>query len=169
MSRIDHTRLLPSHITIPDCNSYQVRIVRSGVEQSKSFSFSGNPARALALAVAWRDQLLAVVGIAGNDLGEFRTVPLSHKKSGCPVGVTCYLRKDKRRNSRKEYLVYGVHFKLGGKSTTKSFQVGDINVVTTAQCEQASATALAFRQAYVLASKQGTTLNLEDWINWRNL
>ena len=160
-------RLLPAHITIPNWSAYQVRIVRDGVEHSESFSwkkFAGEMA-ALAEAIKWRDAKLAELG--ASPVG-FRDKPLRNKKSGCPAGITAYLRSDHRRNGLPQYLTYGVHYTNSkGKKSTRSFQVGNIEMISQLDKEHAALTAMAFRADYICCRRNGVEFKPEKYASWQ--
>lgn len=160
-------RSLPAHVTIPNWNAYQVRIVRDGVEHSKSFSWThyAGESKALVAAVQWRDAKLAELGMP---LSTLRKTPLRHKKSGCPAGITAYYRVDKRREGLPQYLTYGVNYRNSkGKACTKSFQVGHVEIISQEDKEHAALTAMAFREEYVWCRLHGVDFAPERYVSWR--
>lgn len=164
-------RDLPAHVTIPNWNAYQVRIVRNEVEYSKSFPWSrAGQAAALEAAVMWREAQLAALGPAWNDKGGLRRKPLRHKKSGYPVGITCYLRSDRRKSGDPLYLTFGVNYiNRKGKKTTRSFQVGNIEIIGQRDKEHAEQTAKAFRAEYEWCRCHGKIFKPERYVRWREV
>ena len=160
-------RQLPAHITIPNWSAYQVRIVRDGVEHSESFSWKGyaGESKALEAAVLWRDATLAALGTCESGL---RAKPLRNKKSGCPAGITAYLRTDRRREGLPQYLTFGVHYSQSGKNRTKSFQVGNVEIISQPNKEHAALTAVAFRDDYVWCRRNNVAFCPERYVNWRH-
>ena len=161
-------RNLPKHITIPNSNSYQVRITKNSIEYSLSFSWTEyeSKKKALSAAVMWRDMKLKELGrsLVRNDL---RTRVLSNKKTKLPVGITRYYRTDKRRQNRPQYMVFGVNYiKSDGHNTSKSFQVGNIENITKAQIKHAELTATAFRKEYENCFKNNKIFNTDKYLNW---
>ena len=159
-------RILPAHITIPNWDAYQVRIVRNGEEHSESFSWRAHAGESAALeaAVEWRDKKLAELG---GSTASLRDKPASNKKSGCPAGITAYLRADHRREGIPQYLTYGVNYKRRGKSATKSFQVGNIEIISQLDKEHAALTAIAFRTEYVWCRRNGAEFDPDKYSGWR--
>ncbi len=164
-------RALPAHITQPNFNGYQVRIVRSAYEHSRTFSWTtyGGETKALAAAVAWRDNLLKQLPPAENDKGAFRRSPLRHKTSWGRVGITRYLRIDRRKMGQPRYLTFGVNWvDHDGLRKTKSFQVGKIEDISWQDEVHAANTAEAFRMEFEFCCESHKTFNPEKYDGWRN-
>ena len=159
-------RDLPAHITIPNWSAYQIRIVRDGIEHSASFSWAqyAGESGALEAAVEWRDAKLEELGQRQILL---RDKPLRHKKSGCPAGITAYFRVDRRREGHPQYLTYGVNYIQDGKARTKSFQVGNIEIISQLDKEHAALSAMAFRDEYVWCRHSGVAFQPNRYNNWR--
>lgn len=163
-------RSLPAHITIPNWDAYQVRIVREGAEYSASFSwriFRGKR-NALSEAVKWRDRMLQALPPASNEKGVFRTSPLSHKMSWGRVGVTRYVSADKRKSGRPLYLRFGVNWIDGnGKRRTKSFQVGRVGDFEWMFEVHAANTAEAFRTEWEYCQAKSLPFDDSRYLAWR--
>lgn len=162
-------RGLPKHITIPNFNGYQVRIVRDGTEHSKSFPWSTHgKAAALEAAVAWRDTVIAKLPDPGNAKGGFRTKPLSHKSSWGRVGVVRTVSPDRRRDCNVHYVRYSVSWvDATGKARAKTFQVGRARDVTRAEEVHASLTAEAFRSEWEFCQRTGERFDPSVYDSWR--
>lgn len=92
-------------IDSPKSHGYQVHIERNGTVITKHFSDSRytSPSAARKAAIAYRDEMLAEVPRAGNQLG-YRTVP--HSNTG-EVGISLtYMTR--RQGDRKPYLTVSV-------------------------------------------------------------
>lgn len=163
-------RALPAHITIPNWDAYQVRIVRDGVEHSKSFSLNAYSSNSLALdaAVAWRDAKLADLPAAQNEKGKTRRQPLPHKRSWNRVGITRYFRGDLRKQGNPKYLTFGVNW-VGsdGKKRTKSFQVGRLGEFTWQDEVRAANTAEAFRSEFEYCQAIGLSFDFKRYAKWK--
>lgn len=163
-------RTLPAHITCPNWDAYQVRIVREGQELSASFSWNlyGGKRKALQEAVRWRDTQLAGLPPAGNAKGEFRQTPLVHKRSWGRVGVTRYVSADARKPGKPLYLRFGVNWvDATGKPRTKSFQVGRVEDISDADETHAANTAEAFRAEWEFCRRTGRQFDDTKFRNWR--
>lgn len=163
-------RSLPAHITIPNWDAYQVRIVRNGREYSASFSWNmyGTEKAALAHAVKWRDTILAALPPSGNERGQFRTKPLSHKQSWGRVGITRYITADARKAGRPEYLRFGVNWvDSAERRRTKSFQVGRVGEIEWELELHAANTAEAFRTEWEFCQATGRPFDDEKYREWR--
>ena len=163
-------RTLPAHVTIPNWDAYQVRIVRDGHEYSASFAWSlyGGKSKALSEATRWRDKMLAALPPAGNVKGAFRTQPLSNKWTWGRVGVTRYVSADARKNGRPEYLRFGVNWiDEDGKRRTKSFQVGRLGEFDWQIELHAANTAEAFRTEWEYRRAKGRPFDESRYAAWR--
>lgn len=163
-------RALPAHITIPNWSAYQVRIVRDGQEYSASFGWNeAGPQKALSEAVAWRDKMLESLPDAGNEEGQFRSMPLRHKFSWSRVGVTRYVSKDYRKPGHPEYLRFGVNWTDSeGRRRITSFQVGRLGVVSEADERHAANTAEAFRAEWEFCTKNGFPFEAFIYKKWKD-
>ncbi len=135
------------HITEPDTFGYQVRIIRRGKENSRYFSHKiwGNRSKSLTAAIAWRDQMLVV--LKGS-----RTRFLKHPRNKTSTGITGVSKTVKFNSSKgKSYLCYTVFWVFRGKSRNKTFQVGNIETLTTDDELHAFRTARLFRRCYEFA------------------
>ncbi len=162
-------RSLPRHITIPNWAAYQVRIVRDGREYSASFPWSryADQSAALDAAVSWRDAMLVRLGPPRDGTG-LRKSPLAHKTSYGRVGITRYLRTDSRKASRPQYLTFGVNYTdRRGSRRTKSFQVGNVEIVGGKEERHAARTAEAFRAEYEWSRRCGRVFRPERYARWR--
>lgn len=162
-------RGLPKHITIPNFNGYQVRVVRDGVEHSKSFPWSaGGKAMALLDAVAWRDSLLRTLPPPGNAKGGYRSKPLSHKTSWDRVGVVRTVGCDRRRSLTVQYVRYSVSWvDKTGKARVKTFQAGRADSITRADEVHTSLTAEAFRSEWEFCQRTGERFEPWRYDSWR--
>lgn len=163
-------RALPEHVTIPNWDAYQVRIVRDGHELSASFGWNlyGGKRSALRETVRWRDRMLAVLPPAGNAKGGFRRAPLANKRTWERVGVTRYVSADRRRPGQLVYLRFGVNWiDANGKRRTKSFQVGRVEDRTDAEELHAANTAEAFRAEWEFCQLSGHDFDERKYRNWR--
>lgn len=111
-------------------SGYQVRIVRRGKESSRYFSHKlwGSKAKSLKAAIAWRDQMLAV--LKGSRTRYLK--PPKNKASTGITGVCRVIKVDHRRS--KSYLCYTVFWVDNGKSRSKTFYVGNVGCVRTMTC-----------------------------------
>ncbi|WGK63452.1 hypothetical protein QAO71_16915 (plasmid) [Halopseudomonas sp. SMJS2] len=162
-------RLLPDNITIPSYDAYQVRIVRGDHEYSATFAWSrfDSNEQALHAAVNWRDQILAQLPDPGNGRGGFRTSPMAHKRSFGRVGITRYLKKDRRRSGSPVYLVYGINWTdSDGSARVKQFQVGRIGTFEWHQELHASLTAEAFRTEWEFCRSTGQVFEPDRYHGW---
>lgn len=142
------SRNLPSNITIPSYDAYQVRIVRDGHEYSATFAWSryGSQDQALSEAVAWREAMLAKLPPAAISLGSFRHTPQKNKRSYNRVGISRYIGVDRRKLGAPGYLRFAVNWVDGtGKPRVTSFQVGKVGSFTWEDELHAACTAEAFR------------------------
>ncbi len=123
------SRDLPSNITIPAFDAYQVRIVREGHEYSATFAWAryGSKDRALSEAVAWRDRMLAKLPPAATTIGSFRVTSQKNKRSYNRVGISRYIGVDRRKLGAPGYLRFAVNWVDDtGHSRVTSFQVGKV-------------------------------------------
>ena len=163
-------RALPAHVTIPNWDSFQVRISRDGVEHSASFAWNAysDQRAALAAAVQWRDARLAELPPAENLKGSTRTKPLKHKTTWGQVGVTRYFRTDARKQGKPLYLTFGVNWiDHTGRRRTKSFQVGRDTEISWQDELHAANTAEAFRLEFEYCLKSGVVFNPDKYKLWR--
>lgn len=162
-------RGLPKHITIPNFDGYQVRVVRDGVEHSKSFPWSaGGKAMALLDAVAWRDRLLSTLPEAGNAKGGYRSKPLSHKTSWDRVGVVRTVGCDRRRSLTVQYVRFSVSWvDATGRARVKTFQAGRADSITQADEVHTSLTAEAFRSEWEFCQRNGERFEPWRYDSWR--
>ncbi|SER40384.1 MULTISPECIES: hypothetical protein [Pseudomonas] len=165
-------RLLPDNITIPGYDAYQVRIMRGDYEYSATFAWSRfvSKEKALRAAVNWRDRMLAKLPNAGNGRGSFRTSPMAHKRSVGRVGITRYLKKDRRRLGCPVYLVYGVNWTDDqGRKRVKQFQVGRMGTFECHQEMHASLTAEAFRTEWEFCRSTGQVFEPDPYQCWKEV
>lgn len=162
-------RELPAHITIPNWDGYQVRIVREGQEYSASFAWSnGGKRAALAEAVRWRDTMLAALPVAGNVKGQYRDQPLSNKRSWSRVGVTRYVSIDRRRAGRPVYLRFGVNWTdENGRRRVTSFWVGNVETISPADERYAATVAEAFRADWEFCRTTGRPFDPSKYRSWK--
>lgn len=132
------------HVTEPDRFGFQVRIVRRGKESSRYFSHRvwGDRERSLKAAITWRDQMLTV--LKGNKTRFLK--PPKNKTTTGVTGVSRTIKYDHRKD--KSYLCYTVFWVNNGKSSNKTFQVGNIDNVTADDELHAFRTAKLFRSCY---------------------
>jgi len=118
-------------------------------------------------AVDWRDLMLAKLPNAGNGRGGFRTLPMPHKRSFGRVGITRYLKTDRRRPGCPVYLVYGVNWTdSDGSKRVKQFQVGRIGTFEWHQELHASLTAEAFRTEWEFCRNTGQVFEPDRYAGW---
>lgn len=164
-------RPYPGQVTRINCHSFQVRIVRDGVEHSSCFSWTkhGGQGAAMRAAVDWRDSQLKELPAAGNALGSYRVHPLPHKRSGERVGVTRYVRRDRRKQGCPEYLTFGANWVDSmGTHRIKSFQVGRVGGYSGADERHARATANAFRDEYEHCLSAGVRFDPTRYAEWKS-
>lgn len=163
-------RDLPSNITIPAFDAYQVRIVRDGREYSATFAWSryGSTEEALSEAVAWRDALLAKLPSAATTLGSYRSTPQKNKRSYNRVGVSRYIGVDRRKTGAPGYLRFAVNWvDETGQSRVSSFQVGKVGAFTWEDELHAACTAEAFRTQWEFSSATGQAFDPSSYRGWR--
>ena len=153
------------HITEPDPNGFQVRVVRNKEEHSRYFSHIqwGSRKKALEGAISWRDQILAALGGANKNLSQ-KTIN-SRKTTTGIRGVSRSQQYDKRKDIH--YLVYSVHWNKNGKATTKTFYVGRIGNVSADQEFHAFRTAVRFRREYEISKSENFMFHPERFKLWR--
>lgn len=133
-----------SHITEPDAFGFQVRIVRRGKESNRYFSHKswGNKNKSLTAAITWRDQML--IALKGSRKRFLK--PSKNKTTTGITGVSRTIKHDHRKD--KNYLCYTVFWVNNGKSSNKTFQVGNVDKVTADDELHAFRTAKLFRSCY---------------------
>lgn len=153
------------HITEPDQNGFQVRIVRNGTEHSRYFSHRswGGKDKSLNSAQNWRDQMLVVLAVRHKNL--LNREPLPTKRSTGVRGVSKSIQYDKRRNVH--YLVYEVHWKSNNEFKNKSFHVGRLGDVDADEELHAFRTALQFRKEYEWCRENGEFFDAERYRPWK--
>lgn len=164
------TRDLPSNITIPTFDAYQVRIVRDGHEYSATFAWSryGSKASALEEAVMWRDAMLARLPHAATSLGSFRCAPQKNKRSYNRVGISRYVGVDRRKLGSPGYLRFAVNWLDDtAKPRVTSFQVGKVGTFGWEAELHAASTAEAFRTHWEYSRTTGQPFDLERYEGWR--
>jgi hypothetical protein len=151
------------HITEPDKFGYQVRIVRRGKESSRYFSHKlwGGKTKSLKAAIAWRDQML--VALKGSKT-RFLKPPKNKTTTGI-TGVSRTIKYDLRKS--KSYLCYTVFWVDNGKSRNKTFQVGNVESVTTDGELHAFRTARLFRSCYEHAIDNDLPFNDGMFVAWK--
>lgn len=163
------SRVLPDNITVPSHEAYQVRIVREGHEYSATFAWSRFETRedALQAAVNWRDKILKQLPEPANGRGGFRTSPMPNKRSFGRVGITRYLKIDRRRAGCPKYLVYGVNWTdRDGRARVRQFQVGRVGTFEWDQELHASLTAEAFRTEWEFCRSTGQVFEPDRYAGW---
>lgn len=163
-------RDLPSNITIPSFDAYQVRIVREGREYSATFAWSryGTKAKALEEAVAWRDDMLSRLPSAATELGSFRSTPQKNKRSYNRVGISRYIGVDRRKLGSPGYLRFAVNWVDDtGKPRVSSFQVGKIGSFSWEAELHAACTAEAFRTHWEYCRTKGCPFDLSRYEGWK--
>jgi len=162
-----HRSILPKHVTIPNWDAYQVRIVRGGREYSASFAWSKQGERpALAEAVKWRDAKLAELA-AEKAKRAFLKPPVTKrnksKQSWDRVGIT----RSYRKIERWQYLRFSVGWTdRFGKHHLKTFSVGNVKTITPEDERHAAETAEAFRAEWEFCRAVGRVfdpLRYHDW------
>jgi len=135
--------LIDKNITQPDDFFYQVRIVRRGVERSRSFYFKqwGSKAKALTAAINWRDKIKTT--FKANTKRRLKA-PLD-SKSVPEIGVSRIVKFDKRRS--KYYLSYAACWTdTQGKGRIRAFSLGDVDLVSDKMELAAHREAVNFRR-----------------------
>lgn len=162
-------RVLPSNITETNCNGYQVRIVRDGIEHRTSFSFAkhGGRGQALSAAILWRNLKLTELGPACNSTGKYLTRPQKNKGSVQRAGITRYLRLDNRRVGTPSYVTYGVNF-VGddGFARVKTFQAGRVDDISWEKEHHAAQTAETFRSHWEFCRDNNLPFREEFYEGW---
>lgn len=164
-------RDLPSNITIPAFDAYQVRIVRDGHEYSATFAWAryGSKDRALSEAVAWRDRMLAKLPPAATTIGSFRVTPQKNKRSYNRVGISRYIGVDRRKLGAPGYLRFAVNWVDGtGHSRVTSFQVGKVGAFSWEDELHAACTAEAFRTQWEFSRATGQSFDPASYEGWRH-
>jgi hypothetical protein len=153
------------HITSPDPQGYQVRIVRNKKEYSRYFSHRqwGSEKKALISARNWRDQMLVSLGTQSRYIAEKKI--LSNKQTTGVRGVSRSNQLDSRNGVN--YIVYSVHWRRNGKAATKSFHVGRADKVSADQEFHAFRTAMQFRREYELHKTLGVAFNPRGFRQWK--
>lgn len=153
------------HITEPDVFGFQVRIVRRGKETSRYFSHKlwGSKTKSLKAAIAWRDQML--VALKGSRT-RFLKPPKNKTTTGI-TGVSRIVKFDHRKN--KSYLCYTVFWVNNGKPKNKTFQVGNIDIITADDELHAFRTARVFRSCYEYAIDNDLPFQGEGFAGWKKL
>ncbi|MSS76640.1 MAG: hypothetical protein EXR90_07215 [Methyloglobulus sp.] len=153
------------HVTEPDVFGYQVRIVRRGKESSRYFSHKlwGNKTKSLKAAVTWRDQML--VALKGSKTRFLK--PPKNKTTTGVTGVSRTIKFDHRKN--KSYLCYTVFWVDNGKSRNKTFQVGNVEIVTADDELHAFRTARLFRSCYEYAIDNDLPFRDEAFAGWKKV
>lgn len=153
------------HITQPDTFGYQVRIVRRGKEHSRYFSHKlwGSKSRSLVAAINWRNQMLVV--LTGNKI-RFLKLPKNKTTTGV-TGVSRTVKYDARKD--KSYLCYTVFWVQNSKSRNKTFQVGNINLVTADEELHAFRTARLFRSCYEYSIDNDLRFDDSKFMDWKKL
>jgi hypothetical protein len=151
------------HITQPDTFGFQVRIVRRGKESSRYFSHKlwGSKIKALTAAIAWRDQML--VALKGSKVRLLK--PPKNKTSTGLTGVSKTIKYDRRKN--KSYLCYTVFWISRGKSKNKTFQVGNVNIITADDELHAFRTARIFRCCYEHSIDNDKYFADDAFVDWK--
>jgi len=151
------------HITQPDAFGFQVRIVRRGKESSRYFSHKlwGGKPKSLASAMAWRDQML--VALKGSKIRFLK--PPKNKTSTGLTGVSRTIKFDRRKD--KSYLCYTVFWVLNGKSKNKTFQVGNVDIITADDELHAFRTARIFRCCYEEAIDNDRVFDESPFAGWK--
>jgi len=154
------------HITEPDINGFQVRIVRNKKEYSRYFSHRqwGCKSKALNGARSWRDQMLASLGSVNKYISE--RVVNSRKRSTGVRGVSKSVQYDKRRDVH--YLVYSVHWRVSNRVRTKTFYVGQLSNVNADEEFHAFRTAVQFRREYEISKASNESFYPESFLNWKS-
>lgn len=163
-------RDLPSNITIPSFDAYQVRIVRDGHEYSATFAWSryGSKDQALREAVVWRDAMLARLPPAATSLGSFRRTAQKNKRSYGRVGITRYIGVDRRKVGSPGYLRFAVNWVDGtGKPMVTSFQVGKVGSFTWEVELHGACTAEAFRTQWEYCQAMGHSFDPSRYEGWK--
>lgn len=151
------------HITTPDLFGYQVRIVRRGKESSRYFSHKlwGNKQKSMAAAIAWRDQMLIV--LKGSKI-RFLQPPKNKTTTGI-TGVSRTIKHDRRKD--KSYLCYTVFWVYQGKSKNKTFQVGNVETISSDEELHAFRTARLFRSIYEYAIDNDKSFDESLFKGWK--
>jgi len=151
------------HITQPDAFGFQVRIVRRGKESSRYFSHKlwGGKPKSLTAAMAWRDQML--VALKGSKIRFLK--PPKNKTSTGLTGVSRTIKFDRRKD--KSYLCYTVFWVLNGKSKNKTFQVGNVDIITPDDEIHAFRTARIFRCCYEEAIDNDRVFDESPFVGWK--
>lgn len=139
---------LPHNINEIGPDLFQVVVTRNKKPYTKTFSRRryGSREKALAEAVAYRDELFEILG-ANRPKGAPRLSPMPHKRRGQRNGVTSVVSYDKRRDCT--YRTFKAYYKdLFGKPRTRSFYVGCVDQISNEQIRHAEQTANAFRDEY---------------------
>ena len=142
------------------------------VLSQRSFAFSkyGGEELALESAKRWRARELRRLTSAGlMRRSGLRSRPMSGKLSACPVGISASIRGDKRKRSGTKYLAYQVAYvTTTGAKTNKTFQVGNVDVITLADMRHAARAAMACRDEYVWCREKNRPFTLARYRNWRH-
>lgn len=164
------SRDLPTNITIPAFEAYQVRIVREGHEYSATFAWSRYESKeqALVSAVAWRDRMLGSLPTAATELGSFRSAPQKNKRSYNRVGITRYIGVDGRKVGAPGYLRFAVNWlDETGTPRIKSFQVGKVGSFSWTDELHAACTAESFRTHWEYCRSMNVQFDTSCYQNWK--
>lgn len=150
-------------ITELDSFGYQVRFMRRLVRYNKYFSFNqyGGRGKALSAAIAWRDETLRDIKASGK-----RAV--NTPRNTTTTGITGVSRRIKSNHGRpKRYLCYTVFWVNNGKSSVRSFQVGNLDTISADDELHAFRTARLFRYLYELSIDEGMTFDPLVFRGWK--
>ena len=167
---MQHKSRKQHNITTTNSSAYQVRITRNKVEYSLSFSWARlGKRKAFSEALRWRDKMLAKLPPSARAKGMYRTVPASNKKTKEPVGVTRYINNDLRSSALRKYLRYSVlwHDERGAVRN-KSFQAGNVELLTPAEIRHAAQTAKAFRKNWEWCHSRGLRFDPSVYDGWKD-
>lgn len=157
------------HLTRVD-GAWWVRFFKGTKMQAQaSFADSkcGGRNGALRAAQAWRDATEQALAPVRSAVG-LRSKPSPAKRSGCPVGISASLRRDRRKMWEPRYLVFSVAYtNAQGKKTNKVFQAGNIESITPADHRHAALTAQACRDEWVWCRTHGQRFNPAKYGAWR--
>ncbi len=155
------------HITEPDFNGYQVRIVRSKKEHSRYFAFKcwGGKRKALYAARSWRDQMLPLLGRVNKYLID-RDIQANKVSTGIR-GVTRTIQYDKRRDYHS--LIYGVRWQFNKVTKNRTFFVAEVSKVTPDNELHAFRTACRFRFEYELYEAGEINFEPERFKDWKKI
>lgn len=155
--------MIHKNISEKDNAGFVVRIIRHGVEHSEYFSNNlwGSRDNSLNAAIEWRDRLLSVLGARKS----IKSCKNTKQTSTGISGVSRTVKFDSRRN--KNSLCYMVFWVKSGKHMNKTFNVGDIEKITSSDDFHAFRIAKLFRSCYEFAIDHGLEFDDSKFMGWK--